>query len=227
MQETGSNRTISVQVSPRGFIIKTDKTGHSSDWMDAGSVFTAPELRCEYEEAEVSTFTPSVTLIPSDFHIPGNERNLLASVAAVSDDDSVFCEPVPDLDAVLIWSSGPESPLAGAVVQTLKLSGCQKVRVLPELYRLLRHIPLVQQYNKVLCSYDGLVLCLVIAEGKSLRLCSTFRADSFTTAEYWIFDAVKSLQLNMEMTDIFFATPLSEEEEISLCSYFRSVDIIF
>ena len=31
----------------------------------------------------------------------------------------------------------------------------------------------------------------------------------------------------MEMTDIFFATPLSEEEEISLCSYFRSVDIIF
>ena len=60
-----------MQVSPRGFIIKTDKTGHSSDWMDAGSVFTAPELRCEYEEAEVSTFTPSVTLIPSDFHIPG------------------------------------------------------------------------------------------------------------------------------------------------------------
>ena len=225
MPETGSK--ISVKLSPRGFLINRDQTGHSSEWMDAGSVFTAPELRCEYEEAEVSTFTPSVTLVPSDFHFPGNERNLLASVAAVSDDDSVFCEPVPDLDAVLIWSSGPESPLAGAVVQTLKLSGCQKVRVLPEVYRLLRHIPLVQQYNKVLCSYDGRVLCLVIAEGKSLRLCSTFRADSFTTAEYWIFDAVKSLQLNMEMTDIFFATPLSEEEEISLCSYFRSVDIIF
>ena len=227
MQETGSKNVISVQVSPRGILINTESAGHSSEWMDAGSVFTAQALRQSYDSAVVSSFTPAVTLIPSDFHIKGNERSLLSSVAAVADGDSVFSEPLPEFGAVLLWAPGPEAPLAGAVAQTLRLAGCNNVRTVPEVFRLLGFLPGIPKYNKVLCSYDGNTLCLVIAEGKSLRLCSTFRAGAFTTAEYWIFNAVKSLQLNMEMTDVFFATPLSSEDEISLCSYFRSVETIY
>lgn len=225
MPETGSK--ISIKVSPGGFLINRGQAGHSSEWMDAGSVFTAEVLAAPYDEAEVTCFTPSVTLVPSNFCLPGNEFSLLSSVADVSDEDAVYTEALPELDAVLIWSPGAEAALAGAVVQKLKTAGCQVVRQIPEMLYLLQRLPGVSQYNKVLCSYDGRVLCLVIAEGKTLRLCSTFRAEAFTTAEYWIFDAVKSLQLNMEMTDIHFATPLTEEEEISLCSYFRSVEFIF
>ncbi|MGN0191721.1 MAG: DUF3822 family protein [Candidatus Cryptobacteroides sp.] len=225
MPETGSR--ISVKVSPRGFLVNTYGTGHSSDWMDAGSVFTAEVLRRKYAQAEVSCFTPSVTLVPKNFHIPGNERLLLSSVASVTDEDTVYTEMLPEQDAVLVWSPGAEAPLAGAVVQTLKSSGCPDVRLVPEILRLLRLMPDLSRYNKVLCSYDGHILSLVVAEGRTLRLCSTFRADCFTTAEYWIFDAVKSFQFNMEVTDLFFATPLGEDEEISLCSYFRSVEMVF
>ena len=61
----------------------------------------------------------------------------------------------------------------------------------------------------------------------NLRLCNVFDAADFTTAEYWIFSAMKSLQLNPDVSEIIFRTPLTEEEEISLCSYFRAVEAVW
>ena len=37
---------------------------------------------------------------------------------------------------------------------------------------------------------------------------------------------MKKFQLNMEMTVIYFRTPLREDEEMSLYRYFKSVDYI-
>ena len=72
---------------------------------------------------------------------------------------------------------------------------------------------------------DG-VLYLVIAQGKTLLLCNTYPAPDFTTAEYFIFLAMKKLQLNPEMSTINFRTPLSEENSMSLYRYFKSVETI-
>ena len=70
---------------------------------------------------------------------------------------------------------------------------------------------------------DG-VLYLVIAQGKSLLLCNSYQAPDFTTAEYFIFLAMKKLQLNPEVSTIAFRTPLGEEDRMSLYRYFRNVD---
>ena len=67
-------------------------------------------------------------------------------------------------------------------------------------------------------------LYLVIAQGKTLLLCNSFLAQDFTTAEYFIFLAMKKLQLNVEMSSIYFRTPLSEEQEMSLYRYFMNVE---
>jgi hypothetical protein len=72
---------------------------------------------------------------------------------------------------------------------------------------------------------DG-VLYLVIAQGKSLLLCNSYMAPDFTTAEYFIFLAMKKLQLNPEVSSICFRTPLTDEDEMSLYRYFKSVDQI-
>ena len=72
---------------------------------------------------------------------------------------------------------------------------------------------------------DG-VLYLVIIQGRSLLLCNSFKAPDFTTAEYFIFLAMKKLQLNPEVSTITFRTPLSEEDEMSLYRYFKNVDQI-
>ena len=70
---------------------------------------------------------------------------------------------------------------------------------------------------------DG-YLYLVIAQGKSLLLCNSYQAPDFTSAEYFIFLALKKLQLNPEVTTICFRTPLTEEQEMSLYRYFKSVE---
>ena len=76
-----------------------------------------------------------------------------------------------------------------------------------------------------LLDMDG-TLYLVIAQGRSLLLCNAFQAPDFTTAEYFIFMAMKKLQLNPEVSTICFRTPLSEEEEMSLYRYFKNVEQI-
>lgn len=69
-------------------------------------------------------------------------------------------------------------------------------------------------------------LYLVIAQGRSLLLCNSFQAPDFTTAEYFIFMAMKKLQLNPEVSTICFRTELQEEQEMSLYRYFKNVEHI-
>ena len=45
----------------------------------------------------------------------------------------------------------------------------------------------------------------------------------FTTAEYYIFLAVKSLQINPEVSTICWLTELEPGQEMSLYRYFKSV----
>ena len=66
-------------------------------------------------------------------------------------------------------------------------------------------------------------LYLVIAQGRSLCLANVFRAQDFTTAEYFIFLSLKRLQMNPEVSTICFRTPLDMEAEMSLYRYFKSV----
>ena len=69
-------------------------------------------------------------------------------------------------------------------------------------------------------------LYLVIAQGRTLLLCNAYAAPDFTTAEYFIFLAMKKLQLNPEMSTVYFRTPLAEDDEMSLYRYFKSVEQI-
>jgi hypothetical protein len=84
----------------------------------------------------------------------------------------------------------------------------------------------IQDYNRIVASYMDDVLYLVISQGKTLLLCNTYSAPDFTTAQYYIFLAMKKLQLNPEMSTINFRTPLTDEQEMSLYRYFKSVDTI-
>ena len=84
----------------------------------------------------------------------------------------------------------------------------------------------ISDYNKILASYMDGYLYLAIAQGKTLLLCNAFQAPDFTTAEYFVFMTMKKLQLNPEMSSIYFRTPLVEEQEMSLYRYFRSVEHI-
>ena len=225
---TNKKDRISIQVGLSGysFKIESDNAVRSSGWMSAERIFTSPELQRRYAEVQISLFTPKCSLIPSHFHHPLHVRKNLSEVVNLSEDDVVDSVEVPENAAVLLYSNSIGETLSKVISETvLKVDGT-KVQPLPELFYMLSELKNLQDYNKILASYADGHLYLVIAQGKSLLLCNTFQAQDFTTAEYFIFLAMKKLQLNPEVSTISFRTPLNEEQEMSLYRYFRNVEQI-
>jgi hypothetical protein len=222
------NDRISIQVGLSGysFKVQTDEVERSSGWLSAERIFSTPEFLRRYSEVEVSVFTPKCTLVPAQFHLPENSRQMLSEVVDLTDDEGVEYVSVPEFAAVLLYSNTTVGAMARVVSETVLRTDGTKARPLPELYYMLRHLSQMTEYNKVLASYKDDALYLVIAQGKSLLLCNTFKAPDFTTAQYFIFLAMKKLQLNPEMSSIYFRTPLDQEQEMSLYRYFKNVEQI-
>ena len=148
------------------------------------------------------------TLVPSHFFDPATARQALSEVAELGEADQVAHLSLPQYDAVLVYTIGGDS----AVVEGT-----------PEIYKLLRQLPCCPEYNKLLCSIRGERLFLAVAQGKNLLLANSFPVQDFTTAEYYIFLSLKSLQLNPEISTICWRTPLDAEDEMSLYRYFKAV----
>ena len=217
---------ISIQVSLSGYSFKIeDARGvRSSVWQEPRTLFTNQALQHTYAEVELSLFTPKCALIPEKFFTPGSERELLSRTVQLEAGDSVLSVPVPQYAAVLLYSADSSRGLCDAVLNSVRCGGMKPVEFLPEMFYILRDLSGIGEYNKILASWVDGWLYLAIAQGKNLQLANVFRAADFTTAEYFIFTALKSLQLNPEMSVISFRTPLEAEQEMSLYRYFRSVE---
>ena len=126
----------------------------------------------------------------------------------------------------MVYSNSVGGTLHRVVSESVLKTDGTKAQPLPELYAMVKSLSDIQEYNRIVASYMDGVLYLVIAQGKTLMLCNTYSAPDFTTAQYFIFLAMKKLQLNPEMSTINFRTPLSEENAMSLYRYFKSVETI-
>ena len=219
---------ISIQVGLSGYSFKIQADGNlrSSSWMGAERIFTTSEFQKRYDEVEIALFTPKFTLVPAHFHHPLHARKMLTEVVNVNESDPVDFVEVPECAAVLIYSNAIGETLSRVVSESVLKTDGDKASPLPEVYYLLKQIPQIQEYNKIIASYMDGYLYLVIAQGRSLLLCNSFQAPDFTTAEYFIFMAMKKLQLNPEVSTICFRTELQEEQEMSLYRYFKNVEEI-
>ena len=148
------------------------------------------------------------TLVPEGFFDPAAARDALAEVAPMAESDKVFYKQIPQFGAVLIYnvSGGEDTP--------------------PEIFDILRELPSCSEYNKLLCAWHDGELSMAVGQGRSLLLANSYKAPDFTTAQYFIFLALKSLQLNPEVTTIRFRHPLSAENEMALYRYFKAVECL-
>ena len=226
MIDTKNRISIQVGLSGYSFKIQAEGNSHSSEWLSAERIFNTSEFMKRYDQVDVSVFTPKFALVPKGFHAPEVSRHLLSEVANVGETDVVDHVDLPQFGAVLIYSLNVGGTLAKVVSETVIRTDGTKGRMLPEIYYILEAMSGIMDYNKIVASYIDGYLYLAIAQGKTLVLCNSFQAPDFTTAEYFIFLAMKKLQLNPEMSSIYFRTPLSEEQEMSLYRYFRSVEHI-
>ena len=150
------------------------------------------------------------TLVPSHFFDPATAREALCEVAQLKDGDAVEYVEIPQYDAVLVYAQDGDSAVSDR----------------PEIFRILTRLPDCPEYNKILCSQLDGRLYLAVAQGKNLLLANSFPARDFTTAEYYIFLALKQLQLNPEVSTICMRSLVGPEEEMSLYRYFKSVEQI-
>ncbi len=219
---------ISIQVSLSGysFKIRQGDSVYSSGWTGADRIFTTAEFQRRYDSVEIALMTPKCALVPSQFFNPEAARSALSDVVRLGESDSVDFAPVPEFGAVLVYSNSIGESLSRAISQTVLTASGDSARILPEMYYILRSLTQCPEYNKIVASYMDGYLHLAIAQGKSLMLCNVFEATDFTTAEYFLFLAMKKLQLNPEISSITFRTPLSGEQEMSLYRYFRAVEQI-
>ncbi len=223
---TNMKNRISIQVGLSGysFKIQADDSVLRSDWLGAERIFTMPEFQKRYDDVEISLFTPKFTLIPSHFHHPLHVRQALNDVVDLAESDIVDFVELPELAAVLVYSNSIGETLSKVISESVLRTDGTKASPLPEIYYMLKQLPEIQDYNKIIASYDDGYVYLVISQGKSLLLCNSFPAPDFTTAEYFIFMAMKKLQLNPEVSSICFRTSLDEEQQMSLYRYFKNVE---
>ena len=224
MKDIKDRISIQVGLSGYSFKIQADGSSHSSGWLSAERIFSTQELQKRYGDVEISVFTPKFALVPAGFHTPENSRQLLAEVTALSDEDIVDYVELPHLAAVMVYSLSVGGSLPKVLAETVLRTDGTKAKPVPEACAMLNQLQDIKDYNKILASYMDGYLYLAVAQGKSLLVCNSFRAPDFTTAQYFIFLALKKLQLNPEMSTLFFRTPLEEEQEFSLYRYFRNVE---
>ena len=219
---------ISIQVGLSGysFKIESEKENMVSGWMPAESIFTVPQMQRRYADVVLSVFTPLCTLVPENFHKPELSWQILSDIVALPESALVEYAEIPEYNAVMVYSASIGGTLHKVVSESVLRTDGSKPRQLPELYHMVKALSGLSEYNRIVASYMDGVLYLVIAQGKTLLLCNTFEAQDFTTAEYFIFLAMKKLQLNPEVSTISFRTHLDEQQQMSLYRYFKNIDII-
>ena len=229
MMSEHTHSRISIQVSLSGYsfkVVQPDGSVRTSGWMGPDRIFTTPELQRRYTEAEISLLTHKCALVPAHFFDPSTARQALSDVVRLRESDAVDYVDVPSAGAVLVYSNSIDETLSRAIAQTVCTTAGDSPRILPELYYILEDLPRCPEYNRILCSYMDGWLHMAVGQGKSLMLANVFDAPDFTTAQYFIFLALKKLQLNPEVSTICFRTPLQPEQEMSLYRYFKAVEVL-
>ena len=147
------------------------------------------------------------TLVPSQFFNPAAAREALAEVGELKEGTEVGYLDIPHYDAVLVYSKDGDSVVDDT----------------PPIYALLSRLPDCPEYNRILCAILDERLYLAVAQGRNLLLANSFPARDFTTAEYFIFLSLNSLQLNPEISTICWLSQLDADDEMALYRYFKAV----
>lgn len=151
-------------------------------------------------------------------------RQILSDTVILGEDDEVRHVAFPEYAAELVYSLTIGEMLSRTISQAVLDANGRQAEVLPEMYCILKDLGRVDEYNRIVASYASGYLHLGISQGRNLLLANVFSAADFTTAEYFLFMAVRKLQLNLEVSSVYFRTPLTGEEEMSLYRYFKSVE---
>lgn len=144
------------------------------------------------------------TLVPSEFFTPEGASDILSEVVSLEEGEPLSFLEVPSVDAVLIYSGDKR----------------------PVVYDMLMSLFKIGEHNKIIACHREGEFFLVVAQGAELKFCNVFDAGDFTTAQYFLFLTLKSLQLNPQLSTVYFMDSLQQSQSVSLYNYFKRVEVI-
>lgn len=147
---------------------------------------------------------PKFTLVPSEYFSPESAGDYLSKVVLLEQGEPLSFLELPGYDATLVY--------AGAAR--------------PVFYDMIMSLFKIREHYKILASYTDGYLYLVIAQDSRLMFCNSFPAGDFVTAQYYIFLTLNKLQLNPQVSSLYFADSVSREQITELYSYFKNVEVL-
>lgn len=149
--------------------------------------------------------TPKFTLVPSEVFSEETAREILSEVVRLEEGEPLSFIGIPAFDAFLVYA-GKDRP----VVYDMLMSLCK-----------------IRPYNKLIASVDDGVLSFVVSQGDRVVFCNSFKTPDFTTVQYYIFMVLKKLQINPEISTLyFFRNSVTPEQTLSLFRYFKSAEVL-
>lgn len=148
------------------------------------------------------------TLVPEGFFTPAEAHTILSEAVRLTETDKVNYQELPQLKAVLVYAltEGEEA--------------------LPPIAPLLEQVSSIGEHNKVAACFDGEALHLVIVTGTKLLLANSYPASDPVTAEYFLFAAMKQLQINPQVTTVYLTEPASPEMMDDIVRYCKGVETL-
>ena len=151
------------------------------------------------------------TLVPAGFFTPSDAHKILSEAVRLSKTDKVEYQELPQFKAVLVYAhSDGENGGEGA----------------PAIAGLLSDVISIGEYNKVAARFDGSALHLVIVTGDKLLLANSYPAADTVTAEYFLFAALRQLQINPQVTTVYLREPAHPEMMDDIVRYCKGVETL-
>ena len=97
----------------------------------------------------------------------------------------------------------------------------------PFVARLLMEADAITSYNKAILHYNGNrnIAHIIICTGEELKLANSFKADSFESALYFLFLAIKGLQMNPRQCTVRVCCNITKEQEGIFSRFFKGFQV--
>ena len=150
------------------------------------------------------------TLVPAEVYTPEIAREALAGQFPLNGDVQVQAVALEKEGAMVVYPSG-----------------AQMEGVLPFAVRMMEEASSVKEYNKVVFHYSAekRLSHTIIYIGEELKLANSFKADSFESALYFLFLAIKGLQMNPRQCTVRVCCNITKEQEGIFSRFFKGFQV--
>lgn len=175
-----------------------------------------PLLRQEYNNTTLLYNTHKFTCIPKQMHKSGEELTILNRLFHIEDLEEINTITLQEEDMVIIYAAN--STLLN------KIKDYQpKIKIYPSVFLYLKYLPKFKEYNKIFFQYIKDKVIIIVSEGDKILMCSSYPAQHFNSALYFLHLALKEVQFNPEHTTVYINGNIKDLEILDISKYFSSV----